>query len=208
MRALLRDWNYNLRNYQNILRIKLKFKNSTIRNPLQVAYSDLNNIHISNNVFIDVKSTIRIMNECKLHIGEGTYIGPFSHMSGTKREIIIGKYVLIAPRVYITTTNYNYEDIKTPIIKQGYVSKGDVVIGDGSWIGIGSCILSGTKIGNNSVIGSNSVVTKNIPPFSVAVGSPARVVKQYNDNEKKWLNVNTKDPHIQSVSDTKRARSQ
>jgi acetyltransferase-like isoleucine patch superfamily enzyme len=166
--------------------MKLRFKNSDIRDPLQVYYSDLNNIHISNNVFIDVKSTIRIIDTCRLYIGEGTYIGPYSHLSGTEKKIVIGKNVLLAPRVYITTTNYKYEDIDTPIIKQGYVSKGDVVLGDGCWIGIGSCILSGTQIGKNSVIGSNSVVTNNIPPFSVAVGSPARIVNQYNEEKKEW----------------------
>jgi acetyltransferase-like isoleucine patch superfamily enzyme len=160
-----------------------------IRDPLQVSYSNLDNIRISKDVFIDVKSTIRIMEKCELFIGEGTYIGPFSHLSGTQNKIIIGNDVLIAPRVYITTTNYNYEDINTPVIKQGYVSKGDVIIGDGSWIGIGVCILSGTEIGKNSVIGSNSVVTKNIPPFSVAVGSPARIVRKYDEDEKKWIKL-------------------
>jgi len=83
MRALLRDWLYFLNNLKNIVRIKVKFKEADIRDPLQVAYSNINNIDISKNVFIDVKSTIRIMDDCKLSIGEGTYIGPFSHLSGT-----------------------------------------------------------------------------------------------------------------------------
>ena len=138
MKALLRDWLYFLNNLKNIVRIKVKFKEADIRDPLQVAYSNINNIDISKNVFIDVKSTIRIMDDCKLSIGEGTYIGPFSHLSGTMNRIRIGKYALLAPRVYITTTNYIYDDVTKPIIKQGYVSKGDVVLGDGCWIGIGA----------------------------------------------------------------------
>lgn len=187
MKALLREQLYFIKNFYKTYRLKITLKDSILRGPLQVNYSNLNNIHISKRVFIDVKSIIRIMDECKLYIGEGTYIGPHCHLSGTEKKLVIGKNVLIAPRVYITTTNYNYEDITTPIKEQGHTSKGDVTIEDGSWLGIGSRILSGTTVGKNSVIGANSVVTKNIPSYSVAVGSPARVVKQYNEKEKKWV---------------------
>ena len=189
MKALLREQLYFIKNLYKIYRLKNKFKGSILRGPLQVDYSNLNNIYISKRVFIDVKSIIRIMDECELYIGGGTYIGPHCHLSGTEKKLVIGKNVLIAPRVYITTTNYNYEDITKPIKNQGHVSKGDVTIEDGSWLGIGSCILSGTTVGKNSIIGANAVVTNNIPPFSVAVGSPARVVKQYNEKEKKWVYV-------------------
>ncbi|MHA1711254.1 MAG: DapH/DapD/GlmU-related protein, partial [Candidatus Freyarchaeota archaeon] len=76
-----------------------------------------------------------------------------------------------------------------PIREQGYFSKGDVIIGDGAWIGIGACILSGVQIGKGSVIGANSVVTHNIPSYSVAAGSPARVIKRYDFSSKRWLRV-------------------
>ena len=187
MRGLVNDWLYFFNNYLKVVQLKLKFGKANIRDPLQVAFSNINNIHISRDVFIDVKSTIRIMDECELFIKEGTYIGPFAHLSGTMGKLIIEENALIAPRVYITTTNYNYEDVSKPIMRQGYNSKGDVIIGSGSWIGVGSCILSGVKIGANSVIGSNSIVTSDIPPYSVAVGSPARVIKQYSFEEKNWL---------------------
>ena len=187
LRCLMRDYLYFIRNMRNILRIKIRFKNSDIRDPLQVSYSNISNINISNNVYIDSKCILRIVDTCRLYIGEGTYIGPYGHISGTKNRIIIGKEVLFGPRVFVSTTNHRYEDVKKPIIRQGYVSKGDVIIEDGSWIGIGSCVLSGVKIGKNSIIGANSVVTHDIPPYSIAGGSPARVIKQYDDKEKKWL---------------------
>ena len=56
-------------------------------------------------------------------------------------------------------------------------SKGETIIGNKVWLGDNVVVLSGVKIGNNSIIGANSVVTKDIPSFSIAVGSPAKVIK-------------------------------
>lgn len=187
IRCLLRDYAYLFKNVGNILKLKIRYKTSTIRFPLQASFSDINNIHIADDVFIDSRSIIRIIDNCTLHIGEGTNIGLLCHISGTKNRIVIGENVLIAPRVYISTTNRRYDDVSLPIIKQGYTSKGDVVIDDGCWIGVGSCILSGAHIGKNTVIGANSVVTKNVPAYSVAAGNPARVIKHYCFTKKKWV---------------------
>ncbi|QHL89493.1 hypothetical protein GU926_17095 [Nibribacter ruber] len=56
-------------------------------------------------------------------------------------------------------------------------SKGDIVIGNDVWIGAHSIVLSGVTIGNGAIIGANSVVTKDLPPYSIAVGTPAKVIK-------------------------------
>ena len=82
---------------------------------------------------------------------------------------------------------HGYEDICTPIIKQPIVQKGEVEIGEGSWIGEGVCII-GAKIGKNVVIGANAVVTKDIPDYCVAVGLPARIIKRYNLEKQIWEN--------------------
>lgn len=189
LRSFLRnklDFMYDM---TNILRLKMRFRNSLIRNPLEISFSNLNNIHISDNVVIDTNSIIRILNSCQLFIGEGTIIAPYCHISGTQNNIIIGREVGIADRVFISTTHHRYDDITKPIKSQGFISRGDVVIDDECWIGIGSSILSGVNIGKHSVIGANSVVTHNIPPYSVAVGNPARVIKRYNSTKKRWINV-------------------
>lgn len=64
-----------------------------------------------------------------------------------------------------------------PPIKRQLNSKGETIIGNKVWLGDNVVVLSGVKIGNNSIIGANSVVTKDIPSFSIAVGSPAKVIK-------------------------------
>ena len=83
--------------------------------------------------------------------------------------------------VYITDQNHGYENLDEPIGKQ-LPNEQPVSIGESSWIGSGAIILPGSKIGDHVVIGANSVVTGEIPSYSVAVGSPARVVRQYDGN--------------------------
>jgi len=174
-------------NRTNLVRLKIRFRNSTIRRPVEVSLSNLDNVHISNNVFINEGLVLRLLGDCQLFVGEDTHIDPNSHISGIQGSIIIGKKVLIGDFVYITTAFRKYEDVTKSIGDQGHGSKGNVIIGDGCLIGRGSCILSGVKVGRNSVIGANSVVTHDIPPNSVAVGSPARIVRQYSPIEKRWL---------------------
>lgn len=124
---------------------------------------------------------------CHLKIGEGSIIGNFNHIYATG-EIIIGKNVLTADKVYISDNLHQYEDINSPIMFQGIKQLPKLVIGDGSWIGENVCII-GASIGINCVIGANSVVTKDIPDYSVAVGSPARIIKKYNIISQKWEKV-------------------
>ena len=189
LRVIVLDICHLLLNIKNILKFKIKFKEADIIRPLETAFSNLSNIHISKNVVIYPNIVLRIIDDCNLYIGQNTSIGIYSHIAGNKNSIIIGKNVLIADKVFISTVDYKYDDVNRPIKSQGYVSKGDIVIGDDCWIGVGVSILSGVKIGRHTVIGANSVVTRNIPPYSVAVGSPARVIKRYNFKVKKWLPV-------------------
>lgn len=92
-------------------------------------------------------------------------------------ECIIGKNVMMAPEVIILTLNHKYIDMNCPIIMQGsYASK--VVIEDDVWIGIRAIILPGIKIGRGAVIGAGAVVTKDVPPYTVVGGVPAKIIKR------------------------------
>lgn len=125
--------------------------------------------------------------ECELKIGKGSTIGNFNHIIAT-HSIIIGNNVLTADKVYISDNIHDYSDIEVPIKEQRIIQKNVVQIGDGSWLGENVCVI-GAKIGKHCVIGANSVVTKDIPDYSVAVGSPARVIKRYNFDNKRWDKV-------------------
>jgi len=122
--------------------------------------------------------------EPELIIGEGTSIGDFSHITAI-RKVEIGKNVLLANKVYISDNLHSFENVNIPIMNQPIFFKSEVVIGDGSWLGENVCVI-GAKIGKNCVIGANAVVTGDIPDYSVAVGIPAKVVKQYNKNSNRW----------------------
>ena len=89
----------------------------------------------------------------------------------------IGNDVRIAPQVMIMPMNHISKDPHVPIRKQGIRAQG-IKIEDDVWLGAGAIVLDGVTIGKGSVIGAGAVVTKNIPPYSVAVGVPARVIKK------------------------------
>nr|BDT26853.1 acyltransferase [Bacteriovorax sp. HI3] len=139
-------------------------------------------VSIQSNGWLYAKNTSNT--NAVLSIGEGTVLGYNNHITAIK-SVKIGKMVLTANNVFITDNYHAHEDHLTPIMLQEVKFKGDVEIGDGSWLGENVCVM-GVKIGKNCVIGANSVVTKDIPDYSIAVGSPARIIKQYSEVEKQW----------------------
>ena len=124
----------------------------------------------------------------EIEIGDEVYIGRFSHIVSVK-SVKIGKNVLISDKVYISDNLHEYKDIDIPIKKQKIINKSIVSIGDNSWLGENSCII-GASIGKHCVIGANSVVLSDIPDYSIAVGTPARVIKRYNRDKNIWEKYN------------------
>lgn len=125
--------------------------------------------------------------EVVLSIGKGCVLGYNNHITAIQ-SVKIGHNVLTANNVYISDNYHDYENTLVPIMKQEVKFKGAVEIGDGTWLGENVCVL-GVSVGKGCVIGANSVVTKNIPDYSVAVGSPAKVIRQYDINQKKWISL-------------------
>lgn len=134
-----------------------------------------NKLHLKNRVAIERNVDIGCMEDTHIQIEEDTFIGPSVCIAGPG-DIKIGKHCMIASHSGIYANNHNFDDPKSPIRHQGITRKG-IVIEDDCWLGHGVTVLDGVTIGKGSVIGAGAVVTKDIPPFSVAVGTPARVIK-------------------------------
>lgn len=126
-------------------------------------------------------------------LGKGVQINDFVHIVGVEK-VSIGDNVLIASKVFISDSNhgsYNGE-IQThpdepPASRTLYTRP--IRIEDNVWIGEFVSVLQGVTIGKGSIIGSMSVVSKSIPAYSIAVGSPAKVIKRYNFETLRWETV-------------------
>ncbi len=113
-----------------------------------------------------------LFSQADTEIEHGVYIGPQCNIGRCR----IGKNTLIASGVHIMSGKgqHNFDDIKTPIQQQGG-SFEKISIGEDCWIG--NCALIMANIGDKCIVGAGSVVTKDVPPYSVVVGNPARIVK-------------------------------
>lgn len=118
-------------------------------------------------------------------IGKNSRIGLGNTLIGPIR---IANEVILAQNVVASALNHGYEDINTPIRRQKCTFS-EISIDSGTWIGANTTITSGVKIGKNCVIGGGSVVTKNIPDYSIAVGNPAKIIKQFDQEKKCWVKV-------------------
>ncbi|PAM94248.1 acetyltransferase [Flavobacterium sp. IR1] len=129
-----------------------------------------------------------------LIFGKNVEINDYVHIAAGER-ITIGDNVLIASKVFISDINHgSYKQGKSDnplsIPKERKLSTDPIIVKDNAWIGEGVCIMSGVTIGLGSIIGALSVVTKDIPDYSIAVGSPAKVIKQFDFEKNEWVSLN------------------
>jgi acetyltransferase-like isoleucine patch superfamily enzyme len=111
----------------------------------------------------------------KIAIGDGTAVQFYFHC-GAAESITIGKNVLIAGNVYITDHDHKFDDpSRAPIECPELIIK-PVVIEDGAWLGEGCRILKGVTVGKRAVVGANAVVTRNVPPYTIVGGIPAKQI--------------------------------
>lgn len=136
--------------------------------------------YFSNHLTLNAWNTYQGQQLCPIiRIGSGCSFQPYNHISCINR-IEIGDHVLTGRWVTICDNNHgdtSIEQVEMPPRKRKMTSNGPIIIGDNVWIGDKVTVLGGVTIGNNSIIGANSVVTKDIPPYTVAAGIPAKVIK-------------------------------
>lgn len=116
-------------------------------------------------------------------IGNMCDIGEYSHITSINR-IIIGDNLLTGRFVLITDNTHglsDYSDLIIPPVCRKVISKGPVIIGDNVWLGDKVSVLPGVTIGDGAIIAANAVVTHDIPPYSLAAGVPARIIKRHSE---------------------------
>ena len=135
-----------------------------------------NNVNINDRVYLDTESK----DKGYISIGNRVYIGTGTTLFGHK-GLEIGDYCLLAQNITITPYSHIFESTDKVIIEQGGHSK-KIVIGKDCYIGMNVSILYSADIGNGSVVGAGSVVVKPLPPYSVAVGNPAKIIRKRGEN--------------------------
>ncbi|WP_277877459.1 MULTISPECIES: acyltransferase [Cyanophyceae] len=167
-------------------RIYLEEEVSLGRNIYLYAGGQNSKICLKKRVRLDRGVDIKVMPGGCIEIGNNTYVGPYTCLSGS--QIKVGKDCLISSHTTIYASNHNFADATSPIVSQGDTCKG-IVIEDDCWLGSKVTVVDGVTIGKGSVIGAGAVVTKDIPPYSVAVGVPAKVVSKRNGTAENLVKV-------------------
>jgi serine acetyltransferase len=137
------------------------------------------NVNIPDDCFIRCTGVISDLGQ-GVKIGNNTGLGHNNFING-QGGVSIGDDVIIGPYVKILSENHVFSRTDTPIRTQGVTRQGITIASD-VWIGANVTILDGVSIGQGSVVGAGSVVSKSIPEYSIAVGTPCRVIKTREKN--------------------------
>jgi len=141
------------------------------------AHHDGGEVRLGDQVHIYRGTIIEVGAGGNVRIGDGTHIQASCNLKAFLGSLIIGRNVQVAPHCGFSPYEHNFDDRNVAIKSQGIRSAGDIVLEDDVWLGLGVTVLEGVHIGQGAVIGAGAVVTKDIPPYAVAVGVPARVIR-------------------------------
>lgn len=138
-------------------------------------------IFIGDETFVMHGSELHVYNfrglpQSGIWVGRNCFVGEFCLIRG-QGGVHVGDAVLLAPRVQMLAVNHLFNDPSRPVIQQGITARG-IVVEDGAWIGAGAILLDGARVGEGAVVGAGAVVTGDVPPHTLAVGVPARVVRR------------------------------
>jgi len=142
------------------------------------AHPDGGSIRLGRGVHLYRGTIIEVGAGGSVTIGDDTHIQSSCNIKGFLGSTHIGRNVQIAPHCVLSPYEHGFDDVESPIRAQPITTSGDIVLEDDAWLGASVMVLDGVTIGKGAVIGAGAVVTKDIPPYSVAVGVPARVVRQ------------------------------
>lgn len=166
-------------------------KNSVLYRPLCIRGKD--KIYVGDNTIILNNVRIQTYNDLtgldsKVVFGSNCYIG-YNNSFLAGADIVLEDGVLLASNILITSENHSINPETHTYYMDQSLKYAPVYIKEGTWVGERVCILPGVSIGKKCVIGAGSVVTKSIPDYSVVVGSPSKVIKQYDFLKHEWVKV-------------------
>lgn len=164
--------------------IHKKGKGSKVRGRVRMDLLPFNQFSLGDNATIEDFCTIN-NGVGDVHIGNNSLIGMGNTLIG---PITIGKNVIFAQNIVASALNHEYRDVTKPIYEQPILTA-PIIVEDECWIAANAVITAGVTIGKHSVVAAGAVVTKSIPPYSVAVGNPAKVIKQYDFTKAEWVRV-------------------
>lgn len=139
-------------------------------------------IAVGSSVFVGQGSWLQVLGSGEhvaLEIGDGTSIAGNCVLSAAE-SVRIGRNVLFARNVYVSDHSHEFDDPSRPVLDQGITDIAPVEIADGAWLGQNVVVCPGVSIGAGAVIGANSVVLADVPDRAVAVGAPARIVREFS----------------------------
>nr|WP_294790428.1 acyltransferase [uncultured Mucilaginibacter sp.] len=159
-------------------------KGSKVRRYARMDVLPFNKFSLGDNSIIEDFCTIN-NGVGDVFIGNGTLIGMSNVIIG---PVNIGNNVIFAQNIVASGLNHEYRDVNTPIKDQKTIVS-TITIEDDCWIAANAVLTAGITIGKHSVVAAGAVVTKSVPPYSVAAGNPAKIIKLYDNVLKEWVSA-------------------
>jgi acetyltransferase-like isoleucine patch superfamily enzyme len=158
-------------------------RGSVIEPPIRL--DQTGRIAIGANVYVGAGSWLQAVgdgDEVAIEIGEGSSLAGNCTITAAQ-SVRIGARVLFARNVYISDHSHRFEDTSRAVLDQGITGILPVEVGDGAWLAQNVVVLPGVRIGRGAVVGANAVVRDDVPDYALAVGAPARVVREFAPHE-------------------------
>ncbi len=137
---------------------------------------DEGRLRIGEGTMLEPGCWLTLAPEAEIEIGAGCFLNRNTMLAALER-IEIGDHTMLANGCFVGDSAHRFDDPETPVTQQGFTSKGPVRIGSNCWLGVNVAVTSGVTIGDRCVVGANSVVTQDLPANVIAVGAPAKVLK-------------------------------
>lgn len=154
------------------LSLLMAFPNTFAFNRLRAKYYKKKGALIGPNTLIS--TNVRIKG--RFSLGENSSIAQNCSISGETVGVFIGENVMIAPGVVIVAFNHGFDRLDIPMLNQQNIEKA-IYIEDDVWIGANATVTCGVTIGKGSIVGANSMVNKDVEPYSIVGGVPAKLIK-------------------------------